>query len=127
MCIRASCLLLRRFKTSAATPAKGLVIIPCELIDRNGDNLKEIVLGCQRMGLIDRIIHCFETSNYFLNSLVDRIVTGYPKEEAKKLADELGASIQVKYSICGSLKAIKGLRKNFPLKKQASISSGLTT
>ena len=82
-------LLYRRFKTFGDDPSKGL--IPCELIDRNGDNLKEIVLRLSREWSYEReFIHWFETSNYFLNSLVDRIVTGYPKDEAQKLAGELG-------------------------------------
>ena len=38
----------------------------------------------------EEFIDWLETSNYFLNSLVDRIVTGYPKDEAKKLTEELG-------------------------------------
>ena len=56
-----------------------------------GDNLKKIVLRLSKeWGYEQEFIHWLETSNYFLNSLVDRIVTGYPKEEAKKLANELG-------------------------------------
>jgi tagaturonate reductase len=84
-------LLYRRFKTFSGDPAKGLVIIPCELIDRNGDRLKEIVLRLSReWGYEEEFIRWLETSNHFLNSLVDRIVTGYPKDEAQKLAEELG-------------------------------------
>ena len=84
-------LLYRRFKALNGDPAKGLVIIPCELIDRNGDNLKEIILRLSREWDYEQeFIHWLATSNYFLNSLVDRIVTGYPKDEAQKLADELG-------------------------------------
>jgi tagaturonate reductase len=84
-------LLYRRFKTFGGDPAKGLVIIPCELIDRNGDKLKETVLRLSREWNYEyEFIHWLETSNYFLNSLVDRIVTGYPMDEAQKLTDELG-------------------------------------
>jgi tagaturonate reductase len=84
-------LLYRRFKTFGGDPARGLVIIPCELIDRNGDHLKEIVLRLSReWGYEQDFIHWLETSNYFLNSLVDRIVTGYPKDEAEKLTEDLG-------------------------------------
>jgi tagaturonate reductase len=88
--------LYRRFKAFGSDPAKGLVIIPCELIDRNGDNLKDIVLRLSReWGYEQEFIHWLETSNYFLNSLVDRIVTGYPKDEAQKLAEELGYNDQL--------------------------------
>lgn len=84
-------MLYRRFKTFGADPLKGLVIIPCELIDRNGDKLKETVLRLSKEWNYEQeFIHWLETSNYFLNSLVDRIVTGYPKDEAEKLTEELG-------------------------------------
>lgn len=86
-------LLYRRFKTYEGAAEKGLVIIPCELIDRNGDKLKEIVL---RLALEWKLGVAF--TNWladrcdFLNSLVDRIVTGYPGEEAETLQKELGYS-----------------------------------
>ena len=84
-------LLYRRFKTFGADPAKGLVIIPCELIDRNGDKLKETVLRLSREWNYEQeFMHWLETLNYFLNSLVDRIVTGYPRDEAQKFTEELG-------------------------------------
>ena len=37
-------LLFKRFEAFKGASDKGLIIIPCELIDRNGDNLKRIVL-----------------------------------------------------------------------------------
>jgi len=37
-------LLYKRFKTFNGASDKGLIVIPCELIDRNGDNLKKIIL-----------------------------------------------------------------------------------
>ena len=81
----------RRFKAFNGDPSRGLVIIPCELIDRNGDKLKEAVIKLSKdWGYGSEFIDWVVNSNYFLNSLVDRIVTGYPKEEASKLASELG-------------------------------------
>lgn len=83
--------LYRRFTSFKGDPSKGLVIIPCELIDRNGDKLKEIILRLsEAWGYGQGFIEWLKTSNYFLNSLVDRIVTGYPREEAETLAAELG-------------------------------------
>jgi tagaturonate reductase len=82
-------LLYRRFQTYRASPDKGLIIIPCELIDRNGDNLKKIVFQLAReWELGDDFIFWLENSNAFLNSLVDRIVTGYPRNEIEKLTEE---------------------------------------
>ncbi|HVN94847.1 MAG TPA: tagaturonate reductase [Syntrophorhabdaceae bacterium] len=84
-------LLHRRFEAFVGDPERGLVIIPCELIDRNGDVLKEAVLRLSRQwGYEEAFINWLTTANYFLNSLVDRIVTGYPREEAQGITEELG-------------------------------------
>lgn len=70
---------------------KGFVIIPCELIDRNGEKLREIVrqyaedwrLGADFLAWLDR-------ENTFCCSLVDRIVPGYPRDKAAELVEQLG-------------------------------------
>ncbi len=83
--------LYRRYTAFRGNPSKGMVILPCELIERNGDRLKEIVLRLAgEWGLEGAFIDWIENSNHFLNTLVDRIVTGYPAEEAEKLTGELG-------------------------------------
>ncbi|MBZ4647567.1 MAG: uxaB [Clostridia bacterium] len=83
--------LYKRFKAFNGDIAKGLIIIPCELIDRNGDNLKKIVIQLSNeWNLGNEFINWLEDANYFLNTLVDRIVTGYPRDEVQKLTEELG-------------------------------------
>lgn len=83
--------LYHRFKAFDGDMSKGFIIMPCELIDRNGDNLKKIVL---RLAKEWELGSCFEEwvdkANYFLNTLVDRIVTGYPKDEIEDITNELG-------------------------------------
>ena len=60
----------------------GFIILPCELIDRNGDNLKKTVLQYADLwGLGDGFKNWVNTENSFCNTLVDRINTGYPKGE----------------------------------------------
>ncbi|MBR2043331.1 MAG: tagaturonate reductase [Clostridia bacterium] len=60
----------------------GFIIIPCELIDRNGDKLKEAVLKYAELwNLSDDFISFINNDNVFCNTLVDRINTGYPKDE----------------------------------------------
>lgn len=60
----------------------GFVIIPCELIDKNGETLKEIVLKyAEDWNLGDGFQNWIETENQFCSTLVDRIVTGYPRDE----------------------------------------------
>lgn len=67
------------------------MIIPCELIDYNGDALKTLVLQyAQDWQLPAAFADWVETANTFCSTLVDRIVTGYPREEAAALEATLG-------------------------------------
>lgn len=60
----------------------GFVFLPCELIDKNGENLKKCVLQYADLwSLGDGFKAWIETENIFCNTLVDRINTGYPKDE----------------------------------------------
>jgi tagaturonate reductase len=84
-------LLYRRFTCFDGAADKGLLILPCELIDKNGQHLKEIVLRLTKeWELPASFANWVETHNVFFNTLVDRIVTGYPRDEAEKLEAELG-------------------------------------
>lgn len=61
----------------------GFIFLPCELIDKNGSTLKECVLRYSKLwGLGDNFAQWVEQKNVFCNTLVDRIVTGYPRGEA---------------------------------------------
>ena len=67
----------------------GFILLPCELIDRNGDNLKKTVLQYAELwGLGEGFVNWIEQENVFCNTLVDRINTGYPKDEALDLGYE---------------------------------------
>jgi len=78
-------LLKRRFELGLP----GFVFLPCELIDRNGDNLKRCVIEYARLwSLGDEFIAWVEKENVFTNTLVDRINTGYPKDEELDLGYE---------------------------------------
>ena len=71
-------LLKRRFDLSLG----GFIILPCELIDRNGDNLKKCVLSYAKLwGFCEDFVAWLERENVFCNTLVDRINTGFPKDE----------------------------------------------
>lgn len=60
----------------------GFVFLPCELIDKNGANLKKCVLKYANLWeLGDAFVAWIENENIFCNTLVDRINTGYPKDE----------------------------------------------
>lgn len=74
----------------------GLVFIPCELIERNGEKLKECVL---RYLTNPQVIDYVNNACIFCNTLVDRIVSGYPHAEVQKYWDRLG--YQDNLLVCG--------------------------
>ncbi len=83
--------LVERYKAFNGDPKKGLVMLPCELIEYNGKNLKRCVLEtAKKWELSPAIVQWIEECNLFCNTLVDRIVTGYPAAEAQGLYQELG-------------------------------------
>lgn len=68
---------------------RGFIFLPCELIDRNGDNLKACILKYADLwDLGEGFINWIENENVFTNTLVDRINTGYPKGEDMNLGYE---------------------------------------
>jgi tagaturonate reductase len=84
-------LLYERFTAFKGDANKGLVFLPCELIDRNGENLRGIVLRYAAVWKLSaHFVAWVETANHFCNTLVDRIVPGYPQREAARIAIELG-------------------------------------
>lgn len=83
-------LLFERFTYFKGDTSKGLVMIPCELIENNGKNLKTCVLQFAALwSLGEEFTAWVEEACIFCSTLVDRIVTGYPKEEPE-LFESLG-------------------------------------
>ena len=71
-------LLKRRFELGLP----GVIFLPCELINRNGDNLKKCILQYADLWQLgDDFKNWIEKDNVFTNTLVDRINTGYPRDE----------------------------------------------
>ncbi len=84
-------LLYRRYIKFGADPAKGLIFLPCELIERNGQTLKRIALRhAADWGLGDAFAKWVDEACVFADTLVDRIVSGYPEGEAAALCEKLG-------------------------------------
>lgn len=83
--------LYTRFEHFNGAHDKGLFIIPCELIDYNGEALQQLVHRyATEWQLPTAFIDWLNHSNTFCSTLVDRIVTGYPKNEVDELQQELG-------------------------------------
>ncbi|MES2748116.1 MAG: tagaturonate reductase [Bacteroidota bacterium] len=87
---RLTVLLYERFKHFNGAKDKGVTIIPCELINHNADTLKEIILKyCDLWHLeLPFKIWLLEACT-FHNTLVDRIVPGYPKNEIEDYNSKL--------------------------------------
>ncbi|MDQ1235846.1 tagaturonate reductase [Paenibacillus sp. SORGH_AS306] len=84
-------LLYRRFRHFHGEASKGFIILPCELIDHNGDELKKIVLQYADLwNLEPEFVAWVHQANTFCSSLVDRIVPGYPKQRMPEITAELG-------------------------------------
>ena len=83
--------LYERYKAFHGDPEKGLLFLPVELIDNNGAELKRIVLQyAQEWELGQAFTDWINTANAFTSTLVDRIVTGYPRDEVSYFEEKLG-------------------------------------
>jgi len=83
--------LYERYRKLGGDKAKGVVFLSCELIDHNGAELKRCVdLYIEQWGLGDGFKKWVDEQNVFCSTMVDRIVTGYPRAEADKLNAENG-------------------------------------
>ena len=83
--------LFERFQAFDGDKTKGFVILSCELIDHNGQELKKCVqkyVADWKLG--DKFAKWVDEANTFCSTLVDRIVTGYPRAEAAALNEQNG-------------------------------------
>lgn len=84
-------LLYHRFRHFAGAPDKGLYLIPCELIEKNGEALRYAILAyAKHWNLPADFTAWVEQHNHFCNTLVDRIVPGFPKDNIQEIQQELG-------------------------------------
>lgn len=80
-------LLYRRFERRLP----GFLVLPCELVDDNGTKLRQAVLEyAHEVQLGADFEHWVDVENHFCSTLVDRIVPGYPVDQAESLWQELG-------------------------------------
>ncbi|MEC2054450.1 tagaturonate reductase [Peribacillus psychrosaccharolyticus] len=83
--------LFHRFQAFNGDQQKGCIVIPCELIEENGIKLREIVLQYAELwNLGEEFVSWIMQNNTFCNSLVDRIVPGFPKDNIDEITEELG-------------------------------------
>ncbi len=84
--------LYERARTFDYDVARGVTVLPCELIEQNGAKLREIVLLLvTRWGLGDKFSQWIEEGVSFCDTLVDRIVSGAPRaQRSTEVEEELG-------------------------------------
>ena len=83
--------LFHRFEAFQGNPQKGLVMLPVELIDDNGIMLKKCVMQfIELWNLGDAFKAWVENACVFTSTLVDRIITGYPKATEQEEWQALG-------------------------------------
>jgi len=88
---KVTALLLARFKALGGTATSGLVFLPCELIEANGTKLRAYVLKyAEAWKLPTEFVTWVREHNVFCNTLVDRIVPGFPAAEAEAFYAQLG-------------------------------------
>ncbi|MBQ8730242.1 MAG: tagaturonate reductase, partial [Lachnospiraceae bacterium] len=89
-------LLFERYEHFNGAMDKGLVLIPCELIADNGLNLKKCIFQfIDLWNLGDGFKNWVEEACSFCSTLVDRIVPGYPRDEAAAMCEEFGYEDQL--------------------------------
>ena len=115
-------LLHHRFLIFSGATDKGILFLPCELIESNGNKLKEIILRYAKdWSLGEDFVNWVNQSNHFANTLVDRIVPGFPSDEIDDICQKFGYRDDV--VVCGEpyhLWAIEGdevFSKELPFSK----------
>jgi len=82
--------LFTRFQFFNGDPDKGCLFLPCELIENNGSILKDCILqNAIHLNLHSSFKNWINDSCHFSNTLVDRIVTGFPKENQQEVFDKI--------------------------------------
>ena len=84
-------LLYERYLHFEGAAERGCIIIPTELIEDNATRLREIILEyAQLWGLETGFGDWVVRHNMFCNTLVDRIIPGYPQADAERIFASLG-------------------------------------
>ena len=84
-------MLWRRWNHFGGDPSKGLIFLCCELIENNSTTLRRFVLQhAQEAGLPEGFSRWVRDACIFVDTLVDRIVPGFPSDNIDEVKAELG-------------------------------------
>jgi tagaturonate reductase len=80
-----------RFRAFQGASSAGLLVLPVELIEDNGGNLRRIVRRyAEEWHLGPDFLRWLDNDVRIASTLVDRIVTGYPRDEIERFTEKLG-------------------------------------
>jgi tagaturonate reductase len=84
-------LLYHRYRFFNGAADKALIVMPCELIDKNGDTLRQTILQyIAHWQLPEGFKNWITQHTIFCNTLVDRIVPGFPKDTIAEIHASTG-------------------------------------
>jgi len=113
-----------RYQAFEGASDKGCIIIPTELVVDNATKLREIILQYADLWGLDADFKTWvQEHNMFCNTLVDRIIPGYPEAQADDIFDLLG--VEDKMLVAGEIyhswiiEAPQSLLDEFPVNKPA--------
>lgn len=105
-----------RVRFDAGQP--GCWIVPCELVEANGDRLRELLVKQSRLWKLNHdLIHWIETECHWVNTLVDRIVPGPPKSHPLLGVDPLLISCEP-----FAFWAVETERADFPFARHPAVT-----
>ncbi|MBS2098425.1 tagaturonate reductase [Carboxylicivirga linearis] len=115
-------LLYQRYEHFNGAADKGVTFFCCELIEKNADALKEIVFElAEQNNLGEGFTSWLNENCHFCSTLVDRIVTGFPKDNIKEIQSELGYEDNLvvvgEYFHLWAIEAPQVVREKFPFDK----------
>ena len=115
-------LLYQRYRHFKGDKSKGLTFFCCELIDKNATILKEIVVELAEKHQLEKgFVDWLHESCTFCNTLVDRIVTGFPKDNIQEIQASLGYKdnlvVTGEYFHLWAIEAPMAIREKFPFDK----------
>jgi tagaturonate reductase len=115
---KVTALLLHRYKTNK----KQLTFLPCELIEKNGTTLKSVVHQYVDLWKLPADFkNWLNTNVHFCNTLVDRIVPGFPKETIHEIHERTGyednLAVMAEPFHLWVIEAPEHVRKSLPLEK----------
>ncbi|MEL6257419.1 MAG: tagaturonate reductase, partial [Bacteroidota bacterium] len=85
-----------RYEHFKGAEDKGCMILPLELIEQNGAKLKKNLLSyATDWELGEGFVNWINQHNYFCDTLVDRIVSGYPLEKVNEIQTQLQVEDQL--------------------------------